>query len=186
MRLSPSVLAPAWRQQDPASVAAGERWIVDGHVIPPGTQVGVSNYALQHDAKIFPEPFAFKPERWLPPPSSSSSSSSGEADAAFQAQLSKMRRAFAPFSVGERACAGKPMAWLEMSLVVAKTVWYFDFEKAEGEAGKVGEGKRGWGDGREREGEFQLYEGVVVGHDGPNVVFRPRGEEWRELEEKGK
>ena len=65
MRLSPSALSPPWRQQDPASVAAGEYFVVDGHVIPPGTQVAVSNYALQHNEEYFPEPYRFLPERWL-------------------------------------------------------------------------------------------------------------------------
>ncbi|KAH7413555.1 cytochrome P450 [Phaeosphaeria sp. MPI-PUGE-AT-0046c] len=168
MRMSPSALAIAWREQYPESVAAGESFIVDGHVIPPGTQVGVSNYCLQHDPSIFAEPFAFRPERWLLP-------GSGDSEATDQSEAhAAMRYAFAPFSLGDRGCAGKPMAYLEMSLVIAKVMWYFDFERAAGAIGDLGGGTVGRKDGRGRANEFQLYEGVVVGHYGPNLMFTPR------------
>lgn len=57
MRMSPSALTPTWREQEATSVAAGEHFIVDGHDIPPGTQVAISQYSLQHNPKYFPEPF---------------------------------------------------------------------------------------------------------------------------------
>lgn len=188
MRLSPSTLLPAWRQQDPASVQAGDVLIVDGHIVPPGTQIAVSQYCLQHNEAYFPDPFQFDPERWLEEEeeeadqennkhtrSSSSPSSSAE-------QRTAMRRAFAPFSIGDRGCAGKAMAWLEMRLAVAKTLWYFDFAWAPGAAGELGGGWPGRTDGRGRRDEFQLYDGVVVDHSGPNLVFTPRGDAWKELE----
>ena len=180
--MSPSSLGPAWRAQDPASVAAGELFVVDGHVIPAGTQVGSSRYAVQHNATYFPSPFAFKPERWLPP-SNDNLDTASQHDA-----LTAMRRAFAPFSLGDRGCAGKAMAYLEMSLTIAKTMWYFDFAKAPGEAGELGGGggssERSRTDayGRGRPDEFQLYYSLVVENDGPNLVFTPRGEWWKELE----
>ncbi|ROW12524.1 hypothetical protein VMCG_00732 [Cytospora schulzeri] len=175
MRLSPSTLAPAWREQEPASAAAGEPFIVDGHVIPPGTQVAVSQYTLQHNKAYFPEPYEFRPERWLEP-------GPGKEIAEQRDARTAMRRAFAPFSIGDRACAGKSMAYLEMRLAIARTLWYFDFERAAGEAGKLGEGWQGRMDGRGRLEEFQLYDSIVVDHNGPNLVFKPRGEYWKELE----
>ncbi|KAH8701262.1 cytochrome P450 [Phaeosphaeriaceae sp. PMI808] len=169
-------LGSSWREQDPISVTAGEPFVVDGYVIPPGSQVALSNYTLQHDPSYFPEPYEFRPERWLAP-------EDGTPETADQQDArTAMRRAFAPFSVGDRSCAGKPMAYLEISLTIARAVWYFDFQKASGEAGKLGEGLPGRTDGRGRRDEFQLYEGVVVGHNGPNLVFTPREEYWRELE----
>ncbi|KAF2868355.1 cytochrome P450 [Massariosphaeria phaeospora] len=176
MRMSPSTLAPGWREQDPASVAAGEPFIVDGHVIPPGTQVGVSTYALQHDASYFPDPYEFRPERWLP-----TNDNTPESDSEKDARV-LMRRSFVPFSIGDRSCAGKAMAYLEMSLTVARTLWYFDFQKAPGNAGMLGGGRPGRSDGRGRRDEFQLYDSIVVDHDGPNLVFTPRGDFWKELE----
>lgn len=178
MRLSPSTLAHAWREQDPASVAAGESLVIDGHVIPPGTQIAVSQYSLQHNEKYFPEPWRFSPDRWLMREEEETPEQRGVKAA--------MRRAFAPFSLGERACAGRAMAWLEMRLVVAKTLWYFDFERALGEEGRLGGGGlggSGWGKyGRDRVDEFQLYDGVVVVHDGPCLAFKPYQDHWKDRE----
>ena len=85
-----------------------------------------------------------------------------------------MREAFGAFSVGPRGCAGIAMAYLETSLVLAKTLWHFDFEKAEGELGVIGVGKAGGEEGRARSDEFQLYDLFVSAHDGPYLSFRSR------------
>lgn len=100
-----------WRElaKDADDPREGEPFIVDAHVIPPGTQVGVCTYALHHNEEYFPEPFVFRPERWL-------------AEESGEGRLARMHSVFVPFSVGPRACAGKSMAYLEMSLVVAKTL----------------------------------------------------------------
>jgi cytochrome P450 len=176
MRMSPSTLAPAWREQDPASIAKDESFIVDGQLIPPGTQVAVSAYTLQHNVKYFPEPFAFRPDRWISLGDNVVETEKG------QELRTSMKRSWAPFSLGDRSCAGKSMAYLEMSLAVARTLWYFDFKKAPGEAGKLGEGQSGRQDGRGRQDEFQLYDSIVVDHDGPHLLFVLRGEYWKELE----
>lgn len=39
---------------------------------------------------------------------------------------------FAAFSIGARVCAGKATAYLEASLVITMTLWYFDLEEAHG------------------------------------------------------
>lgn len=44
------------------------------------------------------------------------------------------------FSLGNPACAGKAMAYMELSLTVAKVLWCFDFHSASGEAGELGGG----------------------------------------------
>lgn len=36
--------------------------------------------------------------------------------------------AFASFAVRSRSCGGRAVAYLEASLAITKTVWYFDFE----------------------------------------------------------
>lgn len=92
-----------------------------------------------------------------------------------------MRRAFAPFSLGDRGCAGKSMAYLELRLAISKTFWYFDFRRAPGEVGELGGGWPGRTDGRNRRNEFQWYDSIVVDHSGPNLVFTPRGDHWKEL-----
>lgn len=162
--MSPPVPGVAWRQQAAEDPQKGQPLIIDGHVIPPGTEIGMSMYALHHNEAYFPSPYSFQPERWF--------------DAKDDpAQAARMRSAFAPFSVGSRSCAGKAMAYLEASLVVAKTLWHFDFGAAPGGLGRVGGGAPGKGVGRERPDEYQLYDIVGASHSGPYLVFRERDQQ---------
>ncbi|RYP78428.1 hypothetical protein DL771_000613 [Monosporascus sp. 5C6A] len=167
LRISPPASGTLWRELD-TNDRSKEPFIVDGHVIPRGVQVGLNIYTLHHNEEYFPEPFAFRPERWL----------ESETPAA---QLKVMQEAFVPFSIGARTCSGKAMAYAETSLVLARALWYFDFELAPGELGKLGGGNRGLGEGREREDEYQLYDVLSANHDGPNLVFRSRGDLWKDL-----
>ncbi|KAK5988232.1 Cytochrome P450 monooxygenase AKT7-like protein [Cladobotryum mycophilum] len=163
LRLSPPSLSPIWRQQEASST---EPFLVDGHVIPP-------EQSVLHNPEYFPEPFAFRPERWL----------ESEGDEKPDSQMSKMRRAQVSFGVGDRSCAGKSMALFEASLVIARALWYFDFERAPGAAGMVGAGtekdasRKPWA----ASDQLQLDDILVADHDGPNVVFKPRGEFWRDV-----
>lgn len=38
---------------------------VNGHHIPAGTTVGINPWVTNRDPNVFPDPEAFKPERWL-------------------------------------------------------------------------------------------------------------------------
>lgn len=171
MRMSPPFLGTFWREPYDSYT---EPLVVDGHVIPRGTIVGVNPYCLMHNEDYFPEPFEFRPERWLGP-------EDGTPDPEGEKARAVMRGAFAPFALGDTGCLGKAMAYHEMSLVIAKTLWYFDFEQAPGNEGKLGEGGPGQGEGRERTDEYQLLDLAVADHDGPNLVFKPRGEYWKTL-----
>ncbi|KAI0391384.1 cytochrome P450 [Xylariaceae sp. FL0594] len=62
LRMSPPILATLWRAQVPGDARP---LVVDGHVIPEGVDVGVNTYAFHHNEALFPEPFRFRPERWL-------------------------------------------------------------------------------------------------------------------------
>ncbi|KAI0894047.1 cytochrome P450 [Annulohypoxylon nitens] len=164
LRMSPPIGGTPWRQ-----LADGEDdkpFIIDGHVIPQGTHVGVNAYSIHHNEDYFPEPFTFKPERWMP----DSKSTINEDDSS----LTNIR-AFAPFSLGTRACPGKAMAYFEASLVMAKTLWYFDFQMCSGSLRDVGSGRG------EYSGEYRLYDMLTSRHDGPYLNFKPRDEHWKEL-----
>ncbi|KUI69430.1 putative cytochrome P450 12c1, mitochondrial [Cytospora mali] len=114
LRIATSSLGTLWRQQDMSSPAtAGKPFIVDGQVIPPGTAAGISPYSLLHNGAYFPKPFTFQPELWLAPKDGSDTPEKQEARAI-------MRRAHAPFALGDRGCAGKAMAYLEISLMLAR------------------------------------------------------------------
>ncbi|KAK8078081.1 hypothetical protein PG996_004251, partial [Apiospora saccharicola] len=174
LRICPPTPGVGWREKDPLSP---EPLVVDGHVIPSGTLVGVGTYALMHNPEYFPEPFSFRPQRWL----EETGDGDGKGDAKATEARAIMRRAFIPFSLGDRGCAGKAVAYLEISLTVAKTLWYFDFEKAPGAAGELGGGRLGAGEGRDRPGEYQLYDSFMASHEGPNLTFRARENHWADL-----
>ncbi|KAI1124037.1 cytochrome P450 [Nemania abortiva] len=175
LRLSPPSLAILWREQAYDDPKREEPIVVDGHVIPPGTEVGVSLYSLLHNEEYFPDPFAFKPDRWLPP-----------ADADHASEASKTARelahkAFTPFALGARGCPGKAMAYMEDGLCIVKTLWYFDLSRASGKLGEIGGGKVRDKRGRHRVNEYQLYDNVTASHDGPYVMIHPRSDLGKEL-----
>ncbi|ETS74034.1 hypothetical protein PFICI_13900 [Pestalotiopsis fici W106-1] len=94
--------------------------------------------------------------------------------------MAAMRSVFVPFAVGSALCLGKGLAYLEMSLVITKKLWYFDFEKAAGKSGELGGGDP-QSSSRPRVDEFHLYDSLIADHDGPNLVFSPRDTYWKEL-----
>ena len=172
IRMSPPSLTTLWREADPTST---KPFVVDGHDIPRGTQVAVHLYSILHNPEYYPEPFLFRPERWLEPEPESDSPEKQE-------QRKIMRRAQANFGFGDRSCPGKSMAYMEISIAIARILWYFDFESAPGLEGKLGEGIEGSKDRWTQPDQFQLDDIFVADHDGPNLVFKRRGEYWRELE----
>ena len=46
-----------------------------------------------------------------------------------------MREAFAPFSLGSRGCVGKNLAYLEMCIVLATTLWCYDIRRSDSVVG---------------------------------------------------
>ncbi len=79
-----------------------EPYAVRGYTLPSRTVVMMSPYVVQRDARWFPDPERFAPERWTP---------------AFKESLPK--QAFFPFGAGSRQCIGESFAWMEMTLLIA-------------------------------------------------------------------
>ncbi|KAI0966681.1 cytochrome P450 [Xylaria arbuscula] len=159
LRMSPPVPGTLWRQQVSGDTQL-EPLVIDGIVVPPGTHIGVNTYALQHNEAYFPEPFIFKPERFLEPKASA-------------ARLAK--DAFAPFSLGARGCMGKSMAYLEASLILARTLWQFDFVQAPDDTGIAGESTYWKLRGKEdRVNEYQINDIFGAAHEGPYLIFKSR------------
>lgn len=171
MRCNSPLTNIMWRSQDPAD-DSGEPFVVDGHEIPKGVEVGINLWALFHNEYIFPDPYTFNPERWL--------DKEGESEEE-KADREEMRKAFVPFSAGQRVCAGKAMAWREMNLAIAKTLWFFDFETAPGSVGEVGESFEVSFAALKHVPVFEVADAFTAEHDGPYLVFRPRTEVIGEL-----
>ncbi len=94
MRLYP----PAWII---GRRALGE-YPIGNYVAPAGALFLVSPYLVQRDARYYPEPERFHPDRWTPE---------------FRAALPKF--AYFPFGGGPRQCIGESFAWMELVLLVA-------------------------------------------------------------------
>ena len=135
---------------------------IDGHRFPQGTEVGTSCYSLHHNEEYFPDPFTYKPNRWLV----------GSEPGVTPESVQLARSAFCAFSMGPRICLGRRMAYREMSLVIAKLVWLFDMRLAEGS--KIGEGGPNLPYGRQRPGEYQLTDTFSAKSHGPMVEFSYR------------
>jgi cytochrome P450 len=84
--------------------------------IPKRHIVLISIYALHRDPRFFPEPDAFRPERWLD---------------GLEKRLP--RGAFIPFGMGSRKCIGASFAMMEAALLLATIArrWRFEMGSAE-------------------------------------------------------
>lgn len=156
MTMSPPFLGTFWREP---YTAFSEPFVVDEHIIPRCTIVEVNPYCMMYNEEYFSRSSELCSERWL------ESKEGMPEDLYEKAQRATTRVAFAPFALGGIGC-----------LVIAKTLWYFDFYKAPREVGKLREGLPGSRDGRHLRDKYQLYDLLVAGHHGPTLVFTRRGE----------
>ncbi|KAH9844662.1 Cytochrome-P450 monooxygenase [Teratosphaeria destructans] len=90
-------------------IAPQEVLVYSGHRLPSGTVMSSSSYLLHTDPNIYPEPFAFKPERWL-------------------GNKNGLAGNFVPFGRGSRMCIGINLAYAEMYLTSAAMFTAFDFD----------------------------------------------------------
>jgi len=106
MRLYP----PAWilERYSVADFQAG------GYTIPRGSIILASQFLVHRDARWWPEPLRFRPERWL------------------EEEVQKRHRySYFPFGGGTRICVGEHFAWMEGTLVLAMMAsrWRFRYEQ---------------------------------------------------------
>jgi cytochrome P450 len=105
LRYTEMILAESMRLFPPAW-AIGRRSIgpcsIGGFNIPPRSLILMSQYVMQRDARYFPEPERFDPERWLP-----------------ENRDARPQFSYFPFGGGPRRCIGEGFAWLEGVLLLA-------------------------------------------------------------------
>jgi cytochrome P450 len=94
MRLYPPAWAVSRRSIEPVTVG--------GHPIDAGTGVLAAQWVAHRDPRFFPDPLAFRPERWTEK---------------FEASLPKL--AYFPFGAGPRICIGMGFARMEGALLLA-------------------------------------------------------------------
>jgi cytochrome P450 len=99
------VIKEAMRLYPPAYIIlrlAIEDCEIGGYKIPRGSSVGTSSWVVHRDARYFPEPERFLPERWTD-----------------EFQRMMPRYAYFPFGGGPRVCIGAQFASMEAALVLA-------------------------------------------------------------------
>ncbi|KAL9275307.1 Cytochrome P450 78A6-like protein [Drosera capensis] len=105
--------------------------VVNGHHIPAGTTAMINMWAISRDPEFWPEPLAFKPERFLQAPSSSSTLALLQTpisiDGEFSVLGSDLR--LAPFGAGRRTCPGKALGLTTVSFWVASLLHEFKWVK---------------------------------------------------------
>jgi cytochrome P450 family 2 subfamily U polypeptide 1 len=87
-----------------------------GYRIPKRTTIMTNIKAIHHDEKLFPDPFSFRPERFI--------NDNGE--------FVKSEHVI-PFSVGKRFCLGEPLARIELFLYFTSMLQKFTFKNPEGQ-----------------------------------------------------
>ncbi|KAF2649983.1 cytochrome P450 [Lophiostoma macrostomum CBS 122681] len=157
-RMTPPVSAEPAREVLPGGTH------VDGHYIPEGLNLSTGLYCLSYNDHIFPEPFSFRPERWIV--------SEDESEGSSAESVTLAETGFCAFSTGSRGCVGKNLAWLEMRIVLAKLLWTFEM-KAD-PTNKLGGGDSNAREGRRVENQYQTYEMFVSGRKGPMVHLKKR------------
>ena len=94
-------------------IAPKEDLRYESWTIPAGTPVSTIQALVHLNPEVFPEPAAFKPNRWL--------NQEGSLDL-------KSKRFMFSFSRGSRACLGINLAYAELYLTLAALLKYFTFE----------------------------------------------------------
>jgi len=108
MRLYP----PAWV----ITRMAAEQVEIGGYIVPAGSNIIVSPWVTHRDARFFPQPDSFDPERW-----------SGERE-----QLAP-KFAYFPFGGGPRICIGNNFALIEAAILLAVVAQRFQISLAPGQ-----------------------------------------------------
>jgi cytochrome P450 len=163
--------------------------------IPAGVDVGTCTYAIHHHKDYVIEPFTYNPSRWLRRPSGRSHqrqrSDSGvavqqasESDEDYKIKDELRHRdheqehdallsVFAPFSLGNRACLGKPLVYMEISIAIARLVWKYDMRLVDVSPADP-RVRADVKDGRRVEGDYHLRDWFLSANEGPVVQFAER------------
>jgi cytochrome P450 len=104
MRLYPPVYSMARKAHEDTEIG--------GYRVPAGSEVILWIYLTHRDPRFYPEPDAFRPERFAP-----------------VEEASRPKLAYLPFGAGPRACIGKVFAMLEARLLLATVArrWRLEF-----------------------------------------------------------
>ncbi|MCJ1423878.1 hypothetical protein MMC29_001763 [Sticta canariensis] len=125
---------------------------VDGIFVPEGT---TGRYSLHHNENIFPDPFVYRPERCI----------MDEKGGVSAADVAHTESAFSPFSFGSRACLGKILAYLQLTIALARLLYLLNVKVPDGNT--IGQGAPDLMWGRRNKNKFQVTDFLITGKQGP-------------------
>ena len=127
--------------------------------LPAGIDVGVCIYAIHHHEDYVVNPFSYDPGRWL---------QNGHVQ-----NKEALHAVFNPFSQGHRACLGKPLVYMELSIAIARLVFEYDMrfapdqQRSKMTTREIRQGKR-------HPNEYHVQDWFLSSNFGPFAEFRAR------------
>lgn len=106
-------------------VAPNEALIYGEYMIPPGTPVSMTSIFMHENPSVFPEPKAFKPERWL---NAADRANHDTATATADGAGHRLEKYLVNFGKGTRSCLGRYLAEAEIYLTLAALFGRFDMD----------------------------------------------------------
>ena len=93
--------------------------MIAGHFIPGDTTVSAQLLGLHRNPMLFKDPLSLIPERRLP---------EDEEYQSTEEELKSLKEFVLPFSLRPRACIGRNLAYIEVSITMAALVLAFEWE----------------------------------------------------------
>ncbi|HWP42122.1 MAG TPA: cytochrome P450 [Blastocatellia bacterium] len=118
LRYVDMVFAESMRLYPPAWVMGRQvlsDYPIGKYIAKSGAIILMSPYVMHRDARFYPNPSLFDPERWTP-----------------EARAERPKFTYFPFGGGPRVCIGEQFAWMESILVIATLAQRWRFRLAPG------------------------------------------------------
>jgi len=106
-------------------------WRLGDYGIPADTAVGISILLLHHREDLYPDPFAFRPERWLTRKAPADPGDAQSGEPARRAVIKPGTYEWIPFGGGTRRCLGAALAMAEQRVVLRAMAQRLDLEATE-------------------------------------------------------
>jgi cytochrome P450 len=110
---------------------------IGGYTYPPGVALLASAYLVHHDPEIYPDPYAFRPERFVGEAQPDDAGAARSGDPGRRAGGKPGTYTWLPFGGGRRRCLGASFAMLEMKIVLRETLARFNLSVVPGSKPEV-------------------------------------------------
>ncbi|XP_062147431.1 cytochrome P450 89A2-like [Alnus glutinosa] len=108
--------------------AVTEDVVLDGYLVPKNANLNFMVADMGWDPKVWEDPLAFKPERFLRGGESGDGGGGEVFDVTGNREIKMM-----PFGAGRRICPASGLAMLHLEYFVANLVWNFDWKAVDGD-----------------------------------------------------